>query len=717
MSFSEKVISVSEEDVENAESLNIENAHLDSSISSFSGSEIQNLSDISQELTLNATDMETEDHEIIVENQEIIGHEEEVEMEEIVNDYLEVALDSPGKPDEQLLETKPIKTVSVPPLRPLTIAPKPAKVPLAVKSIGGQPVLLLQGAGTGQTIKLVSPQGQELNLTNLVTRPITVKPTLKTLSTGGNISLVQQKPLFMKKVMATSPKQIIKPATNLPKQSQHFMVVQKNPQQQLKLLQTQGIVQQTPAKTLTLQQAQEMGLLTNAKIAQAGQSSGKQTILLNKTAQKSIKFVPQIGQSQMLVPGSKTITLNQVKSPAKILPASSLAAAKPAQRIIFKTAGGNQTIIPQGQILQLSGTQNLNTGQLHQINIPGKGMQYIKFVTASASDVNAATGNVTKTSTGTPTSIVLSEVKPNSPLNRIVPKMPKDKIPIASNKSGASPPLLMIPANAQLTPVVSKVAIAPPPPKHVPAVKTAAPSLAPPGVAVGVVKQEEVDANGMRPRKPCNCNKSQCLKLYCDCFANGEFCYMCNCVNCNNNIENEDHRNRAIKACLERNPHAFRPKIGKAKDTSGDTAIRKHTKGCNCKRSGCLKNYCECYEAKIACSSNCKCVGCRNIEDSFEKKNFRHVIEKATNTPVYDSVIRSKSSTQARPRRSSSSRKQTINFITDDVIEATCQCLLTISDNAEESMQGEEVTKRLIIEEFGRCLTEIIDCSSSRNFI
>lgn len=110
--------------------------------------------------------------------------------------------------------------------------------------------------------------------------------------------------------------------------------------------------------------------------------------------------------------------------------------------------------------------------------------------------------------------------------------------------------------------------------------------------------EPNMEPNGMRPRKPCNCTKSQCLKLYCDCFANGEFCFMCNCMNCFNNLENEEHRNRAIKNCLERNPHAFRPKIGKSKDT-GDAAVRKHTKGCNCRRSGCLKNYCECYEVSL----------------------------------------------------------------------------------------------------------------------
>lgn len=81
---------------------------------------------------------------------------------------------------------------------------------------------------------------------------------------------------------------------------------------------------------------------------------------------------------------------------------------------------------------------------------------------------------------------------------------------------------------------------------------------------------------------------------YCDCFANGEFCHMCNCNNCSNNLDNEEERQRAIKSCLERNPNAFRPKIGKGRETGDDT--RRHNKGCNCKRSGCLKNYCECYE-------------------------------------------------------------------------------------------------------------------------
>ena len=33
-------------------------------------------------------------------------------------------------------------------------------------------------------------------------------------------------------------------------------------------------------------------------------------------------------------------------------------------------------------------------------------------------------------------------------------------------------------------------------------------------------------------------------------------------MNCANNLDHEEERSRAIKSCLERNPHAFHPKIG-----------------------------------------------------------------------------------------------------------------------------------------------------------
>ncbi|CAG9812753.1 unnamed protein product [Phaedon cochleariae] len=730
MSFSEKS-SMSAEDAETlVAGISGENASLSDSsgdninITNLISSDFQTLTELSHELSMDtSSEMETEatikpmfiEREVVVGSQEIIEHEEEVETEEMVTEELEMQPEQSSRDSKSIIsETKSIKTATVPPLRPLTIAPKPTKVPLAVKTADGQ-LLLLQGAGTGQAIKLVSPQGQELNLTNLISRPVTLKSTLKTVSSqGGNISLIQQKPVTMKKIIAPAQSHLTtktltnlttKPLTTFTKQGQHFMVVQKTDQQPMKIVQSQGgnLAIAGPSKTLTLQQAQELGIISNTKIIQQSQSAPKQTLLITKNPQKALKFVPQ----------AKTVTLTTSKGMNKILPTTKL-----PQRIIFKAPGSTQTILPQGQLIQVPGTQGLNMGQLHQINIPGKGVQYIKFVAANttestATTLSTSTGTAVKTSAGTTitTNIVLSDLKTVPSVSKIAPKPMPGKVAITPLKP-LSTPLMVVPNSiSSPLPVISKVAIPAQPSKSS---STKSEGSSPP------TPKDEVDVDGMRPRKPCNCNKSQCLKLYCDCFANGEFCYMCNCTNCFNNLDNEEHRNRAIKACLERNPHAFRPKIGKAKE-SGDSAIRKHTKGCNCKRSGCLKNYCECYEAKIACSNNCKCISCRNIEDSIERKNHMRLMtnEKATNTPTStdNHLISSKDFAQTRPRRSSNSRKQTINFITDDVIEATCQCLLTISDNADENLQDEEVTKSLIIEEFGRCLTEIIDCSSGRNLI
>ena len=48
-------------------------------------------------------------------------------------------------------------------------------------------------------------------------------------------------------------------------------------------------------------------------------------------------------------------------------------------------------------------------------------------------------------------------------------------------------------------------------------------------------------------------------------------------------------RNQIIEKILERNPKAFCPK-----ETSV-SKVKKGEKGCSCKKSGCLKRYCECY--------------------------------------------------------------------------------------------------------------------------
>nr|CAD7411461.1 unnamed protein product [Timema cristinae]CAD7434291.1 unnamed protein product [Timema monikensis] len=57
--------------------------------------------------------------------------------------------------------------------------------------------------------------------------------------------------------------------------------------------------------------------------------------------------------------------------------------------------------------------------------------------------------------------------------------------------------------------------------------------------------------------------------------------------------------------------------------------------------------------------------------------------------------------------------RQPSNFMTQDVVDATCQCLLAQADEAERFRYSEDEAERLIIEEFGKCLVQIIECASN----
>ncbi|KAA8525382.1 hypothetical protein F0562_007200 [Nyssa sinensis] len=124
--------------------------------------------------------------------------------------------------------------------------------------------------------------------------------------------------------------------------------------------------------------------------------------------------------------------------------------------------------------------------------------------------------------------------------------------------------------------------------------------------------------------KRCNCKKTKCLKLYCDCFAGGIYCAEpCACQECFNRPEYEDTVLETRQQIESRNPLAFAPKIVQSVSKSPANSSRerncltssstKHKRGCNCKKSMCLKKYCECYQANVGCSDGCRCEGCKNV--------------------------------------------------------------------------------------------------------
>lgn len=148
---------------------------------------------------------------------------------------------------------------------------------------------------------------------------------------------------------------------------------------------------------------------------------------------------------------------------------------------------------------------------------------------------------------------------------------------------------------------------------------SAQPTNPPSQVEIPEPPKSRTRQKGAAQKTRCTCRKTKCLKLYCECFAATGFCGpKCRCEDCHNKETLNELRQLIISETVGKNPLAFKSKFKKVDEKN----IKKlHSRGCNCRKTGCVKNYCECFHAGIGCSPLCKCEGCKNEQLNVELKD------------------------------------------------------------------------------------------------
>uniref|UniRef100_A0A8C2C1Z2 Lin-54 DREAM MuvB core complex component n=1 Tax=Cyprinus carpio TaxID=7962 RepID=A0A8C2C1Z2_CYPCA len=578
----------------------------------------------------------------------------------------------------------------------------------AVLKPEGQKLLVAGLSKTGQPIMLALPHTWNKPATTQGTGDAKTQPTqIKMLTTVG-------KPV----IAVSSASQLMGGSSTLQAQQlKTLQITKKPPVSTAGPMITKLIITKALNNKGLSSPASVAPVVTGRVVTQSTPVTPPRTITIGETS-----TVPQNAS------GNSKVAISPLKSPSKTV--------KSVQTVGGVGTSQFKTIIP------FSTPPNVQ-----QIQVPGSRFHYVRLVTATTGSSTAQSSGSTNTNPSIqPAKPVMmnAAVRMSVPIvsaqsiKQVVPKpltsaaqvvttsqTPQRLIMPATHLPQIQPNLTNLPPGTVLTPAHGSgnmgYAVLPAPyvtqiPQSAFVTLTSSSTFS---TATPIQTQARLSLNGLstseatsRPRKPCNCTRSQCLKLYCDCFANGEFCNNCNCVNCFNNLDHESERLKAIKSCLDRNPVAFKPKIGKGKEGESD---RRHSKGCNCKKSGCLKNYCECYEAKIMCSSICKCMGCKNFEESPERKTLMHLADAAEVRVQQQTAAKTKLSSQisdlltrTTPAITSGGGKLPYTFVTKEVAEATCDCLLEQAEQAELTDQPQAVAERLILEEFGRCLRRII---------
>lgn len=95
------------------------------------------------------------------------------------------------------------------------------------------------------------------------------------------------------------------------------------------------------------------------------------------------------------------------------------------------------------------------------------------------------------------------------------------------------------------------------------------------------------------------CKNTHCLRKYCNCRANGNFCgNLCGCENCKNRVQfiSDPDFIQAERVRLKEAKKKRKGEIGR----------------CNCTARGCTARYCICKRSGKQCTHACRCINCEN---------------------------------------------------------------------------------------------------------
>ena len=135
-----------------------------------------------------------------------------------------------------------------------------------------------------------------------------------------------------------------------------------------------------------------------------------------------------------------------------------------------------------------------------------------------------------------------------------------------------------------------------------------------------------------KQHKGCRCKMSKCLRLHCRCFKDLEYCRTnCKCTGCFNDEKFDAARSFVISKTREINRQAFASKVVVIENEANQVTNTINADGCTCK-TGCNRNYCECFKNKTGCSSICRCIGCKNDTLDFPHDKAQKIFKTLART-------------------------------------------------------------------------------------